>query len=124
MTRAATTRQTNLELVITFLEAEARERSINVFLSSAARTRVIHMARLIVPKEARGTGVGSLWMDVLTTMADAAEATVTLDPSVDYGASSRARLVAFYRRFGFVENRGRTRDDALFAAMYRRPRKL
>jgi len=47
---------------------------------------------------------------------------LTLSPSTDFGASSKERLKRFYRRFGFVSNKGRQKDFTLFDSMYRLPK--
>ena len=81
------------------------------------------LSRIVVPKEQRGTGIGAKVMEAVVREADKDGATVTLSPSTDFGASSKARLVAFYKRFGFVENKGRNKDFSISDAMYRLPQK-
>jgi len=60
-------------------------------------------------------------MHDLTAFADKHRLTMTLSPSTDFGASSVERLKRFYGQFGFVNNRGRQKDFAISAAMYRLP---
>lgn len=81
---------------------------------------VLH--RLAVPKDRRGAGLGSAVMRDLAAEADGRGWTLALTPSTDFGGSSRRRLEGFYRRFGFVANRGRRRDFTTTEAMIRRPR--
>jgi hypothetical protein len=57
----------------------------------------------------------------LTAFADKHNLTMTLTPSTDFGASSVERLKRFYGQFGFVNNKGRQKDFAISAAMYRLP---
>lgn len=78
------------------------------------------LSRVIVPKEARNSGRGTEFMTELTKAADADGTVVQLTPSSDFGGN-KARLIDFYKRFGFVENKGRNKDYELFEAMYRRP---
>lgn len=78
------------------------------------------LSKLVVPKDARNQGVGSAFMQDLTQAADADGATLTLTPASDFGGSKN-RLVEFYRRFGFVPNRGRNKDFTISDAMYRSP---
>ena len=79
----------------------------------------ISLKRIIVPKEMRGTGIGSLAMNYLVDYADLKGKRIVLTPSKDFGASSVARLKAFYKRFGFVENKGRHRDFTTRETMFR-----
>ncbi len=60
-------------------------------------------------------------MQSLIREADAEGAIVALTPSTDFGASSKSRLAKFYRRFGFVPNKGRNKDFAVREAMIRYP---
>lgn len=79
------------------------------------------LSRIVVPAAARDQGAGSQVMKALCAEADAAGATVALTPSVDFGATSVARLTRFYKGFGFVENRGRNKDFTISESMYRLP---
>jgi hypothetical protein len=79
------------------------------------------LSRIVVPKEQRGTGVGAKVMEAVVREADKDGVVVALTPSTDFGATSKARLVAFYKRFGFVENKGRNKDFAISDTMYRLP---
>lgn len=102
------------------LESSAAGRGINVSVTENDARITLH--KIVVPKESRGEGVGSAWMRELTSYADSVGKTVTLDPSTDFGATSRGRLVDFCKRFGFVENKGRNRDLEISADMYRPPK--
>lgn len=70
----------------------------------------------------RGQGAGSRVMQALADYADAAGKRIVLTPSTDFGGSSVARLTTFYKRFGFVENKGRSRDFSTRETMIREPR--
>lgn len=89
--------------------------------SSQATPNVITLSKLEVPKQSRGQGVGSEAMKDLVRLADEGGKTVALSPSTDFGASSKGRLVDFYKRFGFVENKGRNKDFTISESMYRPP---
>jgi len=41
-----------------------------------------------------------------------------------HGTTSRGRLVNFYKRFGFIENKGRHKDFTTSRGMYRKPNEL
>ena len=77
------------------------------------------------------TGAGTAAVQALTRFADERGLTIELSLAekgyhpVDVGkiTSSKERLRAFYKRFGFVDNRGRYKDFALsvYTSMYRTP---
>lgn len=79
------------------------------------------LSKVVVPKDARNSGRGTEFMRELTRAADADGSVVQLTPSSDFGGN-KARLIDFYKRFGFVENKGRNKDYELFEAMYRAPK--
>lgn len=81
----------------------------------------IHLSSIKIPKELRGQGIGTSFMEVLTNYADKVQKVITLSPSTDFGASSVSRLKNFYKRFGFVENKGRNKDFTISDTMYREP---
>jgi len=66
-------------------------------------------------------GEGTKAMKYITEYADAHNKTVILTPSSDFGGNV-ARLIKFYKRFGFVENKGKNKDYEIFEKMYRIPR--
>ena len=80
---------------------------------------LINVARLVVPKELRGQGIGSAAMKDLAKHADESGKTLALSPSTDFGGSSVSRLKEFYKQFGFVENKGKNKDFAISESMYR-----
>jgi hypothetical protein len=86
----------------------------------------LHLDNLVVPKAQRGQGVGSQILADINAWADQNGKRVTLSPAVksDYhGTTSRSRLVKFYKRNGFKENKGRSVDFALGGGkMYRDPK--
>ena len=71
-------------------------------------------------QEQRGQGVGTQAMQDLIGYADEQGKTIALSPSADFGASSVDRLKDFYKRFGFVDNKGKGRDFEISESMYRR----
>ncbi len=89
--------------------AEAlRAKYPNVDLSLGG-DKTLQLGKIVVPKEQRGQGVGTALMNDLIKQADEAGAMVTLSPAADFGGSV-GRLKDFYKRFGFVENKGRIRS--------------
>lgn len=81
----------------------------------------IELGRIVVPKDARGGGIGTRAMRELTGYADATGQRIVLTPETSFGATSVARLTAFYKRLGFKPNKGRSRDFTTRAGMIREP---
>ena len=76
------------------------------------------LPRIKVPERQQGTGTAI--MQRIVTAADANGDTLVLSPTTEWG-SSLARLTRFYRRFGFVPNKGRAKDFTTRETMIRRP---
>jgi len=82
----------------------------------------IELTTLIV--ERRKCGTGTAIMKELCGFADRRQAQIKLIPASkgDYAATtSRRRLIRFYKRFGFVEDKTNHRDPTLIPGMFRRP---
>lgn len=82
---------------------------------------VVNLSRIEVPKELRNSGIGSDVMNQIVNYADSTGNKVTLTPSTDFGATSVSRLKDFYKKFGFVENKGKNKDFSTRETMYRNP---
>lgn len=74
----------------------------------------------IVAKEI-GNGYGGRFMEDLTKIADKNGWILSLTPDTSYGASSVGRLKKFYKRYGFVPNKGRHSDFNTKESMIRKP---
>lgn len=79
---------------------------------------LITVSKIIVPEFERGSGKGTAAMQALVDYADAAGKHIALSPSGDFGGNKK-RLVQFYKRFGFVENKGRNRAFTTSESMHR-----
>lgn len=78
-----------------------------------------------IEKKQQKRGNGTAAMQALIEYADTHGLRVRLTPAPrggKFGTTSRARLVAFYKRFGFVENKGRNKDFSFQDGMYRAPK--
>lgn len=73
-----------------------------------------------VPKEKHGQGYGSKIMNQLINYADKSGVILQLRPSAS-STHSRSKLINFYNRFGFIENKGENKKDEL-QYMYRIPK--
>jgi GNAT superfamily N-acetyltransferase len=69
----------------------------------------IELSKVVVPKESRGSGIGTKFMNDLIKYAKSKNKDIFLTPSSDFGGS-KGRLIQFYKGFGFKPNKGRDRD--------------
>ncbi|MDY0190711.1 MAG: LPD38 domain-containing protein [Desulfuromonas sp.] len=82
------------------------------------RNDIITVNKIVVPGDKRGEGKGSAAMQVLTDYADATGKHVALTPTADFGGN-KARLKEFYQRFGFKENKGKSKIYEVSEGMVR-----
>ena len=76
--------------------------------------------KILVPKDLRDTGIGTKAMKDFIAKADAEDAIIALTPSNAFGGA-KTRLIQFYKRFGFVPNKGRNKDFRYRETMIRYP---
>ena len=98
--------------------------NLKCFLIDVYRDDIV-LTSIIINKDDRGKGIGSKVMDELCNYADANNKRVRLTPAQkdDYqGTTSQSRLIEFYKRFGFVMNKGRNKDFSISELMYRDPK--
>lgn len=102
-------------------EVSERWRERGITSSISERRGILTLNDVVVPEDQRGQGLGSEFMRDLTRYADRTGQRVGLTPSTDRGATSISRLQRFYRQFGFVPNRGKSRDFEISETMVREP---
>lgn len=93
---------------------------------SRPRTGDIHLDSLFLNKEDQGKGKGSAAMEELIKFADDNKKRITLTPAQKdkrHGTTSQSRLIQFYKRFGFVLNKGKSKDYSISDLMYREPKR-
>lgn len=100
--------------------ASLREEMPGLKIDLMGSGKVVTLSRIVVPDDARNSGTGTAVMQRLTRWADQNGKTLALSPSGDFGGN-KARLGDFYKRFGFVENKGRAKDYEISETMYREP---
>lgn len=83
---------------------------------------VITLVKVAIPEGKQGAGIGTAFMQDLIEHADAQGARIGLTPDTVHGGSSARRLSQFYKRFGFVENKGKHKDYEVSESMVREPR--
>lgn len=103
------------------LKEELGLRDLSIYLSGNDDLKINMIA---VPKGSLGEGRGSRAMQRIVDFADAKNLRTKLTTGVKddgFGTTSRSRLIKFYKRFGFVENKGRNKDFSITENMYRLP---
>lgn len=88
-------------------DIEALAAGAGVSLSISERGSIVTVSKIVAGE--RGKGSGSRVMQAIVDYADATNKVVALTPSNDFGGSV-SRLREFYGRFGFVPNKGRSKD--------------
>lgn len=88
---------------------------------SSAKDPQLKLHAIVIPKEKRGTGIGSKVMKEIVDFADKYNKIIVLTPSQDFGATSVSRLKRFYSGFGFLKNSGKSKDFAFSETMIRYP---
>jgi ribosomal protein S18 acetylase RimI-like enzyme len=81
----------------------------------------IKLDTIVVKKEHRNSGIGGNVLDDIKHYADKHDKRVILTAGVrdpHFGTTSHSRLDKFYRRHGFVSNKGRNKDYAITATHY------
>jgi ribosomal protein S18 acetylase RimI-like enzyme len=99
-------------------------KSAGVYLEIFENDKTITLSNIAVSKELRKQGIGSQIMTDLINYADRVRKRIELytEQKNDYnGTTSESRLIKFYKRFGFVENKGRNKDYTTTRNMYREP---
>lgn len=81
----------------------------------------VTLSRIVIPEGDRSAGAGSRVMQEIVDWADANGKKIALTPSADFGGNKK-RLGEFYKRFGFVDNKGKNKDFEISETMIRDPR--
>jgi len=79
------------------------------------------LGRIEIPETERSSGLGTAVMNDIIKMADDQGAVISLTPDKSFGGSSVSRLKKFYKKFGFVENKGKSKDFSTRNTMIRQP---
>ena len=102
-----------------------RSQGINVYVFE--KDDIIILDTIIVPPDRRKQGIGTQIMNELVNYADSVGKRFELSPGQRddvHGTTSRNRLINFYKRFNFVENKGRNKDYTTTRGMYRHPQEI
>jgi hypothetical protein len=99
---------------------KSRHPGLQLDLSRSPSGYVV-VSRIVLPKGDREAGVGTRVMTDIMETADRNGWPLALTPSSDFGGA-KGRLEQFYRRFGFVPNKGRAKDYETSESFLRPPR--
>ena len=105
-------------------ELEQKYNLKSLFLADMGKRNAIELHSIIVNKEEQGSGTGSKVMQEIIAYADANDKIVVLDPGLldkKHGTTSQSRLRKFYKRFGFIDNKGRNKNYEFRNLMIRYP---
>lgn len=81
---------------------------------------IAFLGRIQVDEDKQGQGLATSVMEDVAEFADKHSLQVQLSPTDSFG-SNEARLTEFYKRFGFVENKGKNKSMEISNTMYRLP---
>lgn len=107
------------ESAIEFSERISKETGVEIGLHETDFGLYLASIKSLDPNQGEGTKA----MREITDYADSVGKNISLTPTSDYGAD-KARLVEFYKRFGFVENKGKNKTQATSDAMIRTAKQL
>jgi GGDEF domain-containing protein len=96
-------------------------KSLGININANEKNGDIALSKIEVPKNERESGKGTSAMKMLAEYADSTNQYIKLTPTSDFGGN-KLRLVEFYKRFGFVENKSGNKIFTISESMYRKPK--
>ncbi len=103
-----------------FAKSIQKQYGIELGLKGSPSSNVLSLHKIVVPEAMRNQGNGTKAMQDIIRYADSQNKTIALTPSSDFGGN-KSRLTSFYKKLGFVENKGRNKDYEISESMYRSP---
>ncbi|MBF9261636.1 GNAT family N-acetyltransferase [Acinetobacter baumannii] len=103
-----------------FVKSIKKQYGIELGLKGSPSSNVLSLHKIVVPEAMRNQGTGTNAMQDIIKYADSQNKTIALTPSSDFGGNKN-RLTGFYKKLGFVENKGRNKDYEISESMYRSP---
>ena len=89
------------------------------YFSISENNQEIKLSNLVVKPELRKGGIGQHILDDIIKYADDKHKRIVLTPTNEFG--KRKKLIRWYKRNGFVENKGRNTDFSISETMYKNP---
>lgn len=103
-----------------FVKGIKNQYGVELGLKGSPSSNVLSLHKIVVPEAMRNQGTGTKAMQDIINYADSQNKTIALTPSSDFGGNKN-RLTGFYKKLGFVENKGRNKDYEISESMYRSP---
>ena len=101
-------------------ELDAIAQELGIEIKVYEQGGILTLSKIVVPEELRGQGMGSKAMKKIIQYADDNKNIIALTPDDAFGGS-KTRLIKFYKRFGFVMNKGRNKNYSTQELMIRDP---
>ena len=89
------------------------------YFSISENNQEIKLSNLVVKPELRKNGIGQHILDDIIKYADNKYKRIVLTPTNEFG--KRKKLIRWYKKNGFVENKGRNTNFSISETMYRNP---
>jgi GNAT superfamily N-acetyltransferase len=108
-----------------FVESTKKEHPELKALYMHPRGDDIKLDTIAIHKEHQGSGVGSKVIEKIKDFADTHKKRVILTAGVrdkDFGTTSQSRLDKFYKKHGFIPNKGKSKDFSLTATHIYNPK--
>lgn len=103
-------------------DAVAREYDVEeLTISRMNDGRHVILNKIVIKN--KNNGNGTRFLEDLCRYCDDNDKILCVTPDTTFGASSVSRLKTFYKKFGFIENKGKHQDFTHREAMYRLPQK-
>ena len=100
---------------------EANRDGVRLDVSDPNKDKLVIIKLLNTTTPGTGKGYGHYYMMRMIKWADEYDFTLALTPAIGMGATSRPRLLKFYKKFDFIYNKGKDRDLSHTEDMYRKP---
>ena len=113
------TPKVNSKMSLALESIEEKYKPYAKYLSISENGDQIKLHNIVLNEVSRNQGVGQAFLNDLIEYADREGKIITLTPTREYGTHDR--LKKWYKRNGFVENKGRNTDFRLSDTMYRLP---
>jgi len=95
-------------------------KKLNIVLDIYEGNNKSILSMIKIPKELRNQGYAKQAMIEICNIADKNNLTVTLTPTNEFG-SNKSKLINFYKKFGFIENKGKNKNYQINYSMFRLP---
>ena len=103
------------------IEQTLSQKYPDIDLSVFENQNGLTLSKIVVPENQRSEGIGTKVMDDLIDYADKNNLSIGVTPDATFGGS-KTRLESFYKKFGFVRNKGRNKDFTFRETFVRQPK--